>query len=146
MISPSSFSSTLVLGVDRLEGKLPPLPPAPVEILEIVSLDVCGVPEEDRRKLGCGVCGEDVPFEAPLHQGRQASGVIDVRVAQHGGRHGRRRERHRTVPALTLGAAPLKEPAVEEDPRTGRRQQMLRARDVPRCTVDRDPHGPSVPR
>jgi hypothetical protein len=118
----------LLLGVEG-ECGLVLREPASVGVSRLLLLQVPAVGEHDAGECGRVRAGEDRPGEPLLHEERDGTGVIDVRVGDHHrvDRPGVDRE-GRPVPFPQLLEA-LVEPAVDEHPGGGGVDEELAPRD-----------------
>ncbi len=104
----------------------------PAQELRVLLLDMGGIGEHHRAQIAGGGGTVDRPVKAVLHQQRQAAGMVDVRVAHHNHVDAAGIERQLSVELARLGAAPLEEARVEQDPGTGGLEQVHGAGDLAR--------------
>ncbi len=109
---------------------LRPRPPALLQKLGVLLLDVCGVGQHHGAEVARGGSGEDRAVESLAHQEGETAGVIDVCVAQYHGVDAPGIHRQVGVLDPGFGAAPLEQPGVEQDPRPGGLEQVHRAGDL----------------
>ncbi len=114
--------------------------PAAVLALRVVLLDEAGVLEHDvaqgaRRRVRKHLAGEPA-----LDQQRDATGMVDVRVAQHDRVDARRVERERLAVQGLLLATALDQAAVEQEAEVTGLDQVTRAGHTAGCAERLQPH------
>ena len=88
-----------------------------VQIGGVGLLDVGGIAQHDRQKVGGGGGGMDGVAVALLGQGGDVAAVVDMGVGQDHGIHGDGIESEGAVDFVGVLAAALEESAIEQDPR-----------------------------
>jgi hypothetical protein len=96
-----------------------------VDVGDVFLLDVGAVAQQQAAQVVGGVRGVDAPPEALFPQLRQQPGVVDVGVREQDGVDGGGVEAEVAVAFARLGAAALKQTAIEQQPRAVREVEQV---------------------
>ena len=115
------------LGVDRQDRGATPRRIPPIERLDLAFLDAAGVWQHVGAEINRAARRMDTAGEALLHELRQEPAVIDMRMGQQDSVDTRGLEREGAIVQRLQRLGALKQPAVDENSRTRRLEQIAGA-------------------